>query len=34
MNGVVFHTSASTTINSDGTCEVSGADPCGSRLAR
>ena len=34
MNGVVFHTSARTTMASDGSCSVSGALPAGSRLAR
>ena len=34
MNGVVFHTSARTTMASDGICWVSGALPSGSRLAR
>src|SRR6516165_10890076 len=34
MNGVVFQTSAITTMPSDGICSVSGALPCGSRLAR
>jgi hypothetical protein len=34
MNGVVFQTSAMTMIASDGICWVSGALPCGSRLAR
>ena len=34
MNGVVFHTSAITTTPSDENWCVSGALPCGSRLAR
>ncbi len=34
MNGVVFHTSAITTMPSDGICWVSGAIPCGSKFAR
>ncbi|SKZ14656.1 Uncharacterised protein [Mycobacteroides abscessus subsp. abscessus] len=34
MNGVVFQTSASTMIASDGHCCVSGALPSGRRLAR
>ncbi len=34
MNGVVFHTSASTMIARDGIWSVSGALPSGSRFAR